>query len=85
MSDINASGVQMTVGLEVGDKHIHACFLDHHGSIVEESRLAATASALRRRFGDGERHRVILEAGLRCPNSATRQSSPIPVDFELPT
>ena len=34
MSDINASGVQMTVGLEVGDKHIHACFLDHHGHMV---------------------------------------------------
>ena len=67
MSDINACGEQMTVGLDVGDKHIHACFLDHHGSIVEESRLAATATAIRRRFGGGERLRVILEAGLHSP------------------
>ena len=29
MSDINTCGQQMTVGLNVGDKHVRACFLDH--------------------------------------------------------
>jgi transposase len=57
----------LTVGLDVSDKHVHACFLDHHGNIVEESRLAATAVALRRRFGGAERYRVVLEAGLHSP------------------
>jgi transposase len=58
---------QFTVGLDVSDKHVHACFLDHGGNIVEESRLAATATALRRRFGGLERYRVVLEAGLHSP------------------
>src|SRR5665647_3935982 len=57
----------VTVGLEVGDKNIHACFLDGDGMVVEESRLAATASALRRRFSGGECCRIILEAGVHSP------------------
>lgn len=57
----------MTVGLDVGDKYVHACFLDRDGLIVEESRVASTAAALRHRFGGGERHRIILEAGLHSP------------------
>ena len=46
---------QITVGLDVGDKNIHACFLDQDGAIVEESRLGATPGALRRRFSGEER------------------------------
>jgi transposase len=57
----------MTVGLDAGDKYVHACFLDHNGDIVEESRVATTAPALRRRFGGEERYRIILEAGLHSP------------------
>ena len=57
----------MTVGLDVGDKNIHACFLDGDGTVAEESRLAATASALRRRFSGGECYRIILEAGVHSP------------------
>ncbi len=65
----NASGHEneMTVGLDVGDKYVHACFLDHDGTIVEESRVATTAPALRRRFGGEEHFRVVLEAGLHSP------------------
>ena len=58
---------QITVGLDVGDKNIHACFLDQDGAIVEESKLGATPGALRRRFSGGERYRIILEAGLQSP------------------
>jgi transposase len=58
-----ANEEHVTVGLDVSDRSIQACFLDHHGQIVDESRLPATASSLRRRFGSGERHRIILEAG----------------------
>ncbi len=67
MSNRSDGDGMMTVGLDVGDKHVHACFLDHNGDIVEESRLATTAQALRRRFGSEERYRVILEAGLHSP------------------
>jgi transposase len=67
MSGASNDQGQMTAGLDVSAKHVHACFLDHHGNIVEETRLAATAVALRRRFGGAERYRVVLEAGLHSP------------------
>ena len=56
-----------TVGLDLGDKTIQACFVDHHGEIVEESRLKATEAALRRRFSGEPRYRMVLEAGLHSP------------------
>ena len=62
-----SGGAQMTVGLDVSDRHVHTCFIDHDGLIMEESRLAATSNALRRRFSGGERHRVILEVGVHSP------------------
>ena len=62
-----SGGAQMTVGLDVSDRHVHTCFIDHDGLIVEESRLAATSNALRRRFSGGERYRVILEVGVHSP------------------
>jgi transposase len=67
MSGASSDQGQLTVGLDVSDKHVHACFLDHQGNIVEETRLVATAIALRRRFGGVERYRVVLEAGLHSP------------------
>ena len=48
-----------TVGLDLGDKTIQACFVDHHGEIVEESRLKATEAALRRRFSGEPRYRMV--------------------------
>jgi len=57
----------MTVGLDVSDKTIQACFLDHHGEIVEESRLKTTDAALRRRFSGEPQYRIVLEAGLHSP------------------
>ena len=61
------NGGKVTVGLDVGDKHVHACFIDADGQIIEEARLAATAAAPYQRFGAGGRYRVILEAGLHSP------------------
>jgi len=63
----SSAQVQITVGLDVGDKNIHACFLDQDGAIVEESKLGATPAALRRRFSGQGRYRIILEAGLHSP------------------
>lgn len=62
-----SSGEQTTVGLDVSDRHVHTCFIDHDGQILEEGRLGATANALRRRFSSGERYRVILEVGVHSP------------------
>lgn len=63
----SSAETQMTVGLDVSDRNLHACFLDHDGTIVEESRLAATQPALRRRFSGDCRYRIVLEAGLHSP------------------
>lgn len=49
-----------TVGLDLGDKVVQACFIDQHGEIVEESRLKTTEPVLRRRFS-GKRTCVELE------------------------
>jgi len=54
---------QVTVGLDVGDKNIHACFLNQDGAIVEESKLGATPGSLRRRFSSEQRYRIILSGG----------------------
>ena len=50
-----------------GDRQIHACFLDHDGAIVDESRLATKQEALRRRFSGTGSYRIVLEAGLHSP------------------
>jgi hypothetical protein len=47
-----------TAGLDLGDKTIQACFVDHHGEIVEESRMKATEAVLRRRFSGEPRYRT---------------------------
>ena len=34
MDSANSEGEQTTVGLDVSDKFVQACFLDHHGIMV---------------------------------------------------
>jgi hypothetical protein len=43
----NASGIisMRTVGLDVSDRHVHACFLSVEGEIEEEARRAAGHAA----------------------------------------
>lgn len=64
MSEHSKIEGQLTVGLDVGDRYVHACYLDSDGEILEETRMATNARALRRHFEGKERHRVILEAGV---------------------
>jgi transposase len=65
---INASStLERTVGLDVSDRHIHACFLGPEGAVEEETRFSATPDALRRRLGNLEPHRVVMEVGLHSP------------------
>jgi hypothetical protein len=67
MDAVSRECKQTTVGLDVSDKYVQACFLDHHGDVVEESRVATTPAALRRRFCSSEGYRVVLEAGIHSP------------------
>lgn len=62
-----SSTAERTVGLDVGDRHIHACFLGPEGTVEEEARFSATPDSLRRRFTNLEPHRVVMEVGLHSP------------------
>jgi len=59
--------MEMTIGIDVSDKYSRVRVLHAGGAIVEESRIATTGPALRRRFATGLQVRVAIEAG---PHSA---------------
>lgn len=52
-----------TVGLDIGDKHIHFCELDRDAVIVDDGRLRTTKRALERLFEGREPLLVVLETG----------------------
>ena len=54
---------RLTVGLDVGDTYTQTCVLDEAGEVIEESRVATTPKAFRRRFATMPPARVVLEAG----------------------
>ena len=63
----NSPMPEITVGMDVGDKYLHLCFLDGGGEVVEEARLAAKPGAVHQRFAPAERCRIVLEAGGHSP------------------
>ena len=68
MSDATTSeGTKVTVGLDLGDRHIQVCVLDEAGEVIEEARLATRPQALRRRFSAADPLRIVLEAGTHSP------------------
>ena len=58
---------QLTIGLDLGDKHSHLCVLNSAGEVEEEGRVATTAVALQRRFSSYPRSRVAIEVGTHSP------------------
>ncbi|MCK4303569.1 MAG: transposase [Candidatus Eisenbacteria sp.] len=58
---------QLTIGLDLGDKHSHLCVLNSVGEVEEEGRVATTAVALQRRFNSYPRSRVAIEVGPHSP------------------
>ena len=54
---------RLFVGMDVGDRRVEVHILDEQGAVVEESRLATTGPALRRKFARMEPCRVALEVG----------------------
>jgi transposase len=58
---------EMTVGLDMGDRFSHYCFLNEDGDVIEEGRMQSTEAALRRHF-EGEPYlRIALECGTHSP------------------
>ena len=51
----------ITVGLDLGDRYSHYCWLNAEGEVVEEGRIQSTEIAFRRHFEGEPRQRVALE------------------------
>lgn len=62
------AAIREVAGLDLGDKYSQLCVLDRgSGETLEESRLATTAQALRRRFEGVAPMRIALEVGTHSP------------------
>jgi len=58
---------ELTIGVDLGDRHSHLCTLDRDGEVLEEARIATTPTAMRRRFEAVPRCRLVLEVGTHSP------------------
>src|SRR5512145_2098570 len=63
----SVQAVEQYVGLDVGDRHTHACVLDEQGEVLEEVRLRTSRAEIEARFEDTARARVVIEAGAHSP------------------
>jgi transposase len=57
----------ITVGLDLGDRHIHYCMLNKDGEVTEEGQIPTTEKGLRRLFEGEDRQRIALECGTHSP------------------
>ena len=67
MGEITRDGANLTIGVDLGDRWSQCCVLDERGEICEESRIATTQGALRKRFDGMARCRVVIEVGIHSP------------------
>ena len=59
---------EVTVGIDVGDRHSYLCLLDtESGEVLEESRIPTGPAAFERRFSGTEPARIAIEAGMHSP------------------
>ena len=58
---------EMTLGLDMGDRHSHYCLLNGDGEAIEEGRIQSTEAALRRHFEGEPCLRIALECGTHSP------------------
>jgi transposase len=64
----NTSHNNITVGIDVSDKHTYLCLIDTlSGEVLEESRISTSPQAFERRFSGLEPMRIALEAGTHSP------------------
>jgi transposase len=66
--DGSSEQLQMTAGLDIGDKYSYLCLIDSQsGEVIEEGRLHTTPEAFRRRFASEQPMRIAIEAGTHSP------------------
>lgn len=66
MNDTTTNQIEVTVGLDVGDRYCQVCVIDQAGEVLEEGRVATKPEALKRRFSQ-EPLLIVLEAGTHSP------------------
>jgi len=59
--------IEMTVGIDLGDRFSHFCVLDGAGEVIEEGRVKTTRQAMGLRFDSGTPVRIAIEAGTHSP------------------
>ena len=57
----------LTIGIDLGDRHSDLCAIDRSGEILEESRLPTTQHAFRQRFASMPPARIAIEVGTHSP------------------
>lgn len=57
----------LTIGIDLGDKYSHFCFLDQASNVAEEGRVTTSATAFRRKFDRVEPCVIAMEAGTHSP------------------
>jgi transposase len=58
---------ELTIGLDLGDKHTEGCVLDGSGEVVETFRVRTTPPGLQRKLASFSPSRVVLEVGTHSP------------------
>ena len=58
---------QLTIGLDLGDRHSWYCVLDEAGQVRQEQRVRTNAKTLREVFGALPCSRIALETGTHSP------------------
>jgi transposase len=54
---------ELSIGIDVGDRHSCWCVVDESGEVAGEGRLRTERAALRKCFGNMQRSRIGIEAG----------------------
>lgn len=57
---------EITVGIDLGDRHSYYSMIDERGEVVEQGRIATTAAALQKNFAGRGQMRIAIETGTHC-------------------
>jgi hypothetical protein len=64
---------ELTIGVDLGDRHTDLCAIDRGGEILAKSRLPSTRRAFRQRFAGMRLARIAIEASRTRPPGRRRQ------------
>lgn len=63
MTQVTATSLMLTTGLDLGDRTTHRCTLDGERRVAVRGKFTTTQASLQREFGDKPTQRIVIEAG----------------------